>query len=64
MNNSRKKVKEFDAVKMMRKIGDKINSETKDIFFGKTSTPYPPTAPSAKTLWLMRREIVKSKQNL
>ena len=57
-------MKEFDAVKMMRKIGDKINSETKDIFFGKTSTPYPPTVPSAKTLWLMRREIVKSKQNL
>jgi hypothetical protein len=30
-NNSKKKVKEFDAVKMMREIRDKINSETKDM---------------------------------
>jgi len=32
-NNSTKKVKEFDAVKMMREIRDKINSETKDMSF-------------------------------
>lgn len=32
-NNSRKKDKEFDAVKMMREIRDKINSETKDMSF-------------------------------
>jgi|688.fasta_scaffold60935_3 hypothetical protein len=32
-NNSKKKVKEFDAVKMMREIRDKINSETKDMSF-------------------------------
>jgi hypothetical protein len=28
-----KKVKEFDAVKMMREIRDKINLETKDMNF-------------------------------
>lgn len=32
-NNSTKKVKEFDAVKMMREIRDKINIETKDMSF-------------------------------
>jgi hypothetical protein len=32
-NDSKKKVKEFDAVKMMREIRDKINSETKDMSF-------------------------------
>jgi len=32
-NNSKKKVKEFDAVKMMREIRNKINSETKDMSF-------------------------------
>lgn len=32
-NNSTKKVKEFDAVKMMREIRDKINSETKDMSY-------------------------------
>jgi hypothetical protein len=32
-NNSKKKVKEFDAVKMMREIRDKNNSETKDMSF-------------------------------
>ena len=32
-NKNRKKVKEFDAVKMMREIRDKINNETKDMSF-------------------------------
>ena len=32
-NDSKKKVKEFVAVKMMREIRDKINSETKDMSF-------------------------------
>jgi hypothetical protein len=32
-NDSKKKVKEFDAVKMMREIRDKINSGTKDMSF-------------------------------
>jgi hypothetical protein len=32
-NNKTKKVKEFDAVKMMREIRDKINVETKDMTF-------------------------------
>jgi hypothetical protein len=32
-NDSKKKVKEFDAVKMMREIRVKINSETKDMSF-------------------------------
>lgn len=32
-NNSTKKVKEFDAVKMIREIRDKINSETKDMSY-------------------------------
>jgi len=32
-NDSKKKVKEFNAVKMMREIRDKINSETKDMSF-------------------------------
>ncbi len=32
-NNCTKKVKEFDAVKMMREIRDKINSETKDMSY-------------------------------
>jgi hypothetical protein len=32
-NNSTKKVKEFDAVKMMREIRNKINSETKDMSY-------------------------------
>jgi len=32
-NDSKKKVKEFDAVKMMREIRNKINSETKDMSF-------------------------------
>ena len=32
-NNKAKKVKEFDAVKMMREIRDKINIETKDMNF-------------------------------
>lgn len=31
--NNRKKVKEFDAVKMMREIRNKINNETKDMSF-------------------------------
>ena len=33
MNKKTKKVKEFDAVKMMREIRDKINLETKDMNF-------------------------------
>ena len=32
-NNKTKKVKEFDAVKMMREIRDEINAETKDMTF-------------------------------
>ena len=32
-NNSKKKVKEFDAVKMMREIRDKISSETQNMTF-------------------------------
>jgi hypothetical protein len=32
-NKKTKKVKEFDAVKMMREIRDKINFETKDMTF-------------------------------
>jgi parvulin-like peptidyl-prolyl isomerase len=32
-NKRTKKVKEFDAVKMMREIRDKINLETKDMTF-------------------------------
>jgi hypothetical protein len=32
-NNNRKKVKEYDAVKMMREIRDKISNETKDMSF-------------------------------
>ena len=32
-NNDKKKVKEFDAVKMMREIRDKINNDTKDMSF-------------------------------
>jgi hypothetical protein len=32
-NNKIKIVKEFDAVKMMREIRDKINVETKDMTF-------------------------------
>ena len=32
-NNSTKKVKEFDAEKMMREIRNKINSETKDMSY-------------------------------
>jgi hypothetical protein len=32
-NNNRNKVKEFDAVKMMREIRYKINNETKDMSF-------------------------------
>jgi len=31
--NKTKKIKEFDAVKMMREIRDMINSETKDMTF-------------------------------
>lgn len=31
--NSTKKVKEFDAIKMMREIRYKINSETKDMSY-------------------------------
>jgi hypothetical protein len=33
MNKKTKKVKEFDAVKMMREIRNKINIETKDMTF-------------------------------
>jgi predicted nucleic acid-binding OB-fold protein len=32
-NNSKKKVKEFDAVKMMREIRDKISAETQNMSF-------------------------------
>ena len=32
-NNRTNKVKEVDAVKMMREIRDKINSETKDMSY-------------------------------
>jgi hypothetical protein len=32
-SNDKKKVKEFDAVKMMREIRDKINNDTKDMSF-------------------------------
>jgi len=32
-NNKTKKVKEFDAVEMMREIRDKIHAETKDMSF-------------------------------
>ncbi len=32
-NNKIEKAKEFDAVKMMREIRNKINSETKDMTF-------------------------------
>jgi hypothetical protein len=32
-NNKTKKVKEFDAVKMMREIRDNINVETKDMTY-------------------------------
>lgn len=32
-NNKTEKVKEFDAVKMMREIRNKINSEIKDMTF-------------------------------
>ncbi len=32
-NKKTKKVKDFDAVKMMREIRDLINSETKDMTF-------------------------------
>ena len=32
-SNDKKKLKEFDAVKMMREIRDKINNDTKDMSF-------------------------------